>query len=549
MTLFLRTTTKSALLALSLAFVGAASVSPAAFASGDWSIKKTEWSATDERNFGAFITAIGESGCRNVDSCLKSSANPYRSTDSSSARFASDCGRFPFLLRTYFAWKNGLPMSVVSSVKAVDGLGSDLRYSPKGNYATSRRDLIQNSENRPLKGMVAIDAVMRTVGTPAYRVNAERDQPHGLFFDFVPAGINRTDVRPGTVIYDANGHAAIVYRVETDGRVRFIDAHPDNSVTRSVYGEKFARSSPNSGGGFKNFRPLKLSGATRLSNGNYIGGRITAVPMTQLASFSMEQYYGNQPSPDRHWTKARFVKNGQALGFYDWIRSSLAIGDLKYHPVEEMLNGMETLCSDLKDRVAAVDDAILHRINEKSQPYTLPDNIFGTAGEWESYSTPSRDARLKTSFRELRTEVQRYIELYRQGSPRIVYQGTDLVGDLRKSYEAAANACVIQYTRSDRSSVLLTYNHVALRLWNLSFDPYQCPELRWGATDPAEAMTCRDGGTKQAWYEAEQGLRNQIDRTYDVKMGFSLDQLRAKVPGSGVTSPPDIDLRGYLYSL
>ena len=539
---------KSTLLGFALTLVCTASISSVAVAGGEWTIKKTEWSATDERNFGAFITALGESGCRNVDSCLKSSANPYRATDSRNARFVSDCGRFPFLLRTYFAWKNGLPMGVVSSVKAVDGLGKDLRYSPKGNYATSRKDLIQKSANRPLNGMGAINAIMRGAGTPVYRVNPERDQPNGLFFDFVPAGINREDVHPGTVIYDANGHAAIVYRIETDGRVRFIDAHPDNSVTRSVYGEKFARSSPNSGGGFKNFRPLKLTGASRQASGNYIGGRMTVVPMTQLASYSMEQYYGNNPSPDRNWRKARFVKNGQTLGFYDWVRSSLAVGDLKYHPVEEMLNGMETLCSDIKDRAAAVDDAVLHRINEKSQPYELPDNIYGTTGEWEAYASPSRDARLKTSFRELRTEVQRYIELYRQGSSRIVYEGSDLVTDLRNAYEKAANACVIQYTRTDGSAVRLTYNHVAARLWDLSFDPYQCPELRWGATDPIEAATCRDGGAKRSWYQAEQGLRNQIDRTYDVKMSFSLDQLRAKVPGSGVLNPPDVDLRAYLFS-
>lgn len=522
---------------------------PLAHASGQWEIKKLSWSDTDERNFGNFITSIAESGCRNVDSCLKSPANPYRGTDSPSAKFVSDCGRFPFLLRTYFAWKNNLPMSVVSGVKAVDGLGHDLRYSPRGNYATSRKDLIQRSANSPLSGMDGIRQVMSAVNTSIYRYNAERDQASGLFFDFVPAGINRTSVKPGTVIYDANGHAAMVYKVETDGRVRFIDAHPDNSVTRSVYGEKFARSSPNSGGGFKNFRPLQLTGATRLANGNYVGGRITTVPMPTLSTFSMEQYYGNEPNIDKNYKKARFSKGGQILGFYDWVRSSLAVGDLRYHPVEEMLNGMDTLCSDIKDRVAAVDDAITNGIADKSQPYELPDNIYGTSGEWESYSTPSRDARLKTSFRELRTEVQRYVELYRSGSPRIDYQGADLVGDLRSSYERAANACVIRYTRTDKSVVELTYSHIALRLFDLSFDPYQCAELRWGASDPTELATCRDGDTKHAWYTAEKNLRNQLDRAYDVKMGFTLDQLRRQVPGSGVATPPDIDLRGYLYSL
>jgi hypothetical protein len=83
----------------------------------------------------------------------------------------------------------------------------------------------------------------------------------------------------------------------------------------------------------------------------------------------------------------------------------------------------------------------------------------------------------------------------------------------------------------------------------MSFDPYQCIERRWAASDPRELSTCRDGATKQAWYAAEQNLRNQIDRTYDAEMDFSLDELRTPGPGKGVASPPDIDARAYLMSV
>ncbi len=514
----------------------------------DWAIKKSAWSDSDERNFGAFISALGDANCHTVDSCLKSTANPYRGTDSTATVFESDCGRFPFLLRAYFAWKNSLPFSVVSSVAAVDGLGHDLRYSPKGNYVVTRKDIISKSA-KPLSGLDGIDLVMNAVSTAIYRYNAENDKPAGLFFDFAPAGINRNDVRPGTVIYDANGHAAMVYRVETDGRVKYIDAHPDHSVTRSEYGKKFVRSSPNSGGGFKNFRPLLLSGATRAADGSYIGGHVTTIPMTQMPSFSMEQFYGNQPSPDHNWKKAGFVKSGQRLDFYDWVRSSLAVGDLKYHPIEEMTNSMTSLCGDIQDRVGAVDEALARGIAVKPQPYALPDNIYGTSGEWESYSTPSRDARLKTSFKEVREDVQRFVELYRQASPRIDYHGTNLVLDLRNAYDKTANACVIQYKRTDGSMMSLNYGQLVSRLFDLSFDPYQCVELRWGATTAQELSTCHDDSTKRAWYDAEKNLRNQIDRPYDQKMGFTLDQLRAHVPGSGTAAAPDVDLRGYLNSL
>jgi hypothetical protein len=513
-----------------------------------WTITKTEWTQTDERNYSAFIQALGESGCRTVDQCLKSPANPYRQTDDPKTKFWSDCGRFPYLMRAYFAWKNNLPFSVVSSVKAVDGLGTDLRYSPKGNYVTARKDIVQTTA-KPIVGLEALKSVMDSIYTAVYRYNAENDKPNDLFFDLAPARIERKEVRPGTLIYDANGHVAVVYKVETDGRVRFFDAHPDFSVTRSVYGEKFARSSPNSGAGFKNFRPIFLKGATRGAGNALVGGKVTTIPFPQQAGFSMEQYYGTNPPADKNWKKAVFVINGQQLPYYDWVRTRLAVGDLKYKPVEEMLNAMDTLCSDIKDRVSAIDDAVARGIHQKAQPLQLPDNIYGTSGEWESYSTPSRDARLKTSFLELRKEVQKYVELYNQGSPRVVYNGTNLPADLRDAYERAASTCAITYKRSDASPVTLTYNDVVARLFSLSFDPYHCPELRWGASETSELVTCRDGSVKRNWFDAEQGLRNQLERAYDIKMGFTLEQLRAKVPGTGVATAPDVDVRKYLNSL
>ncbi|MEZ5909105.1 MAG: hypothetical protein R3D31_09940 [Hyphomicrobiaceae bacterium] len=70
---------------------------------------------------------------------------------------------------------------------------------------------------------------------------------------------------------------------------------------------------------------------------------------------------------------------------------------------------MRTLCSDLKYRVDAVDLAIQAKIHLRPQPERLPNNIYGTEGDWEIYSTPSRDARLKTAFKELRDEVARFL--------------------------------------------------------------------------------------------------------------------------------------------
>jgi hypothetical protein len=532
-----------------MAGILSATAAASAHAGTAWMVKKDTWTATDERNYSAFVAALGESGCNTIDKCIRSAANPYRTTDPQGYKFWSDCAKFPYLLRGYFAWKNGLPFSYVSDVSAAEGRGADLRYSPKGNVVVARREITAR-EGGSVDAIRALNTMQAEVNSAMFRFNPAIDITKGnLFFDFVPVKIDRVQVHPGTIIYDPNGHVAVVYKVENDGRVRFFDAHPDNSVSRGVYGEKFARSSPGMGAGFKNFRPLKLAHATADASGALSGGYTITVPNANNPSFSIEQFFGTNPSADGVWKKGTFAVGDQALEYYDFVRTRLAVGDLKYHPVEEMTNMMEALCQDIKDRGQAVDTALATGIQNKSQPSNLPNNIYGTDGEWESFSTPSRDARLKTSFVELRTRVEEFVTLYKQGNPRVVYQGANLAQDLRQAYDRAAQACQFQYTRSDRTKVTLNFNDVSMRLFSLDFDPYHCAELRWGASDPSELATCGDGSTKRAWYQAEQRLRNQIERSYDTRMGFSLDQLRAKAPGSGADAPPDVDLKKYLSTL
>ena len=67
---------RAVVLALALLAAGTTAVSAA-----PWRITKDHWSAEDERGFGAFVTALGESGCNSSQSCLRSAANPWRGTD------------------------------------------------------------------------------------------------------------------------------------------------------------------------------------------------------------------------------------------------------------------------------------------------------------------------------------------------------------------------------------------------------------------------------------------------------------------------------------
>ena len=516
----------------------------AAAGAGDYVVRFDHWSDADERDFGEFVQAIGDSGCPTVDLCLKGTWNPFRASDAPSVHFYSDCAQFPYVLRAYFAWKRGLPFSYESGV-AVRGGGADPRYSPDGNVVTARTDVRTGSTS----GYRLLSDLQRAISTASYRTHPDIDSP--IPPDFYSPQLSAKSIRPGTVIYDPNGHAALVTRVESDGRIAFIDSHPDNTVTHEYYDLRFVRARPGVGAGFKNWRPLRLVDYTRGADGALIGGHYELARNAEIPDFSDEQYYGNGSKPDdADWANGTFALNGENLDYYDYVRAAVGGGKLEFDPVKEVAEMVDSNCADLHYRAQAVDIALAAGIQHRSEPERLPRNIYGTSGDWETYSTPSRDARLKTAFVELRNKVQRFVEMYQRGdTTHLLYSGGDLIDDMIAAYDRESGKCSLTYTRTNGAPVTLSYEDARKRLFLISFDPYQCVERRWGATDPAELSSCQDGDLKRQWYVAEQNLRNQIDRTYDARMDFSLADLQTPGPGKGVPVAPDTDARGYLESM
>jgi len=506
----------------------------AARAGGQYLIRTDRWTQADERAYGEFITAIGDSGCGSVETCLKGPANPFRASDPAQASFRADCADLPYFLRFYFAWKRGLPFSYVSEVSP-RGRARDVRYSARGNVVERRRDVPSGAD-----GLAVLARLRDDISSATYRLDPELETP--LEQDFYSPALDAANIRPGTVIYDPNGHLAVVFRVEHDGRIRYIDAHPDNSLTRGFYDLRFVRASPGMGAGFKNWRPLRLQGA-RLAGGVFFGGAVALASNQELPGFSVAQYYGSAGKGEGSWKDGVFRLRGQTLGYYDYVRAMLGGGSLSFDPVREIGDMVTSNCADLGYRAEAVDAARGAGLQNQPQPARLPVNIYGTDGDWETWSTPSRDARIKTAFKNLRDTAERFVTMSRAGDPRLAWRGQSLPADLLAAYDAAAARCSLSYVRSDGAQVTLGYEEARQRLFRLSFDPYHCVERRWGASG-AEAASCRDGAVKQAWYAAEQRLRNQIDRAYEAEMNFSLRQLEAGE--GGVAAPPDTDTRGYL---
>lgn len=491
----------------------------------DWRVTK-EWSPALEKKFSEFIQTMGNSGCRSLHACLTNAAsNPFYVNRTPKGRsFYSDCADLPFSLRMYFAWMEELPFDYVKSVQQANPgaeTNGDIRYTLYGNKPSGYREI--KAVGGTYDAYREMAAMRDAVSTATYRMH------YNEISDFYPVKLERKNIAPGTVAYDPSGHAAIVYSIEKDGRIKMMDAHPDNSITRITFDEKFTRSRPAHGAGLKNWRP-----------------ELNRQPTAQLAGFSTEEF-----------NKA-FALGGESLSFYDYLRAQMAGGSLQFNPVQEVKSMMTEICSNIHDREYAVNASLKAGIQNKSQPSRLPNNIYGTSGEWEEYSSPSRDARLKVAFVQLRIEAERFLTMHRQKSKRIVYaqkaskysagcnaddSSCFLAASMMEAYaEVASNpSCVFTYQNSAGKAVSLAYTDVAERLFKLSFDPYHCAELRWGATGQ-ELSSCNSDSTKVAWYKAEQNLRNQIERTYDARMDFDL----SGTVNLGKAAAPDVDLWSFL---
>lgn len=521
-----------------------------------WKLSKAEWEPGDENNYVRYIEQIGDGVsrglCATVSECFKNpQVNPYAATDPRGLRLFSDCADFPYFLRAYYAWRNQLPFGFISDVSPIQAPGqviTDIRYSPYGNKVRGRYSvLVRKASFGKYRYPNAIEIfnniLPSRISSATFRVSYFGMDQDGLFSDLYPVRIMRDSVRPGTVIYDPNGHVVTVYKVTRDGRVYYLDAHPDNSLTTGLYNSRFMRAYPGQGAGFKNWRPLRLEGARWGFRAGFYGGQLVGAKDQDLPLYSTEQYYGTTGQQD--WRQAEYYFQGQKMDYYDWVRNRLADGPLVENPIDDVRVMADELCSGMQERAVAVQVAVKAGTHLQEHPSRLPNNIYGASGLWETYATPARDARLKVAFKELRTYVEEALRHYRARDGKIDYRGQNLAADLLTAYTRTAEACKITYQDSSDRPVTINLEQARARVYDLSFDPFHCPELRWGAQGQG-LNSCRDDRTKRAWYEAEKWLRYQHERNTEAFTGYSLEELTGPKPGAGVAAGQDLDVIAFL---
>lgn len=474
-----------------LGLLAALTAAPSAVAETSYSWPKTtgNWSIADERGYETFVQAIADSGCTTVRACLAAPANPLAGDDPPDLVFSADCADLVYMLRAYYAWKKGLPFGFVNMVEARDAEGEgDLRATRNGNVAISRWD-VTLQPGTDIRGV--LQTIRDQVSTATFRVDPRLERP--VAQDFYSPAITRDALRPGSAIYNGDGHVVILSRIDEAGRIHFLDAHPDMSVTRGVYEGQFDRGDPALGAGFHAWRPFVAH-----------EGRFDHAANEQIPTFSMEQYFG--PQGGRDWRGADFTEGGRNIDFAEFARRRLAKGALVYDLTAEFRFGLEGLCDALQDRARMVDDADQRGFWRMPRPGRLEGTTQEEAFVWLAYSTPGRDRRLRNHAQRVADALKRQLALYAAKDPLVAYRGQSPRHDLQKAFDDVTSACTAAYFGSDRTRVFLTMRDMLIRLPAMSFDPYHCPERRWGAAG-GELARCNEDGEKARWYAAEAPLR------------------------------------------
>jgi hypothetical protein len=365
-----------------------------------------------------------------------------------------DCADFPYFLRCYFAWKNGLPFSYRACNR-----GSATR-PPSCDPAVIRTDFVQKTAS-----LAAFKALSRNLMDAVQSGNG-RTALDGQETDFYPLPLKREALRPGTVYADPYGHTLVLVKWVHQTRNRpgilfAVDAQPDHSIARKRFweGTFLFANIPSAGPGFKWFRPI--AGNRLLRN-------------EELPDFSLEQA---ALSPDAFYAQMDRLINPDGLNAKQAYEATLA-----------------ALIEQLETRVKSVNNGEAY-FKKGGSVISMPKGaaIFETIGPWEDFATPSRDMRLLIAMNVLLNFPEKILlhpELFNltaKSAPKVKLE-------IERLHEKRIAEETIQYVRSDGKPWKLTLEEVLARksAFEMGYNPNDCVEARWGAKAGIEEYaTCR----------------------------------------------------------
>lgn len=502
-----------------------------------WQVKYSTWDNSHEQIYQDFIKRFAQAAKNKSHKCNTHIAkdigygsqfecfmndpqvNIWRALDPKKAHYYSDCADCPYILRAYVAYQNSLPFSYIKTVTPRVNDGKDPRYSTKGNTPAKRAVVTSGTqafgENLMFAGSGSQVNLMDIISTAMYRIGPVKNNDEIVSVggadeqsDFFPLKLDRSIIKRGDVIYSSSGHAMMIDSINENGTIDIFQCHTNGYVTaKRLTPERLLWSHAYSGFGIKAWRPFHL-----LENGS-----AQMVPNSKLTALYSTQQYRNKPS--------EYIYNNKNYSFWDFLKINLAGGIIQIDPINEVKTDLTALCNEMDERVMLVQDATNLKIHTFPFPYDeLPSSIYQTNLQpWENISSPGRDQRIRQQAVMLQEKIKTYIK----ENP-----SKDFSQKLLKIYQEKTLACKITYQKSNGISTTFTLkDFLENRLYKNSFDPYHCPERRWGAYQQAELASCVDyadkNAVKERWYFAQQTLRNSYERIENVDMSWTLLELES----------------------
>jgi hypothetical protein len=408
-----------------------------------------------------------------------------------------DCADLPYFLRAYFADKLLLPFGWSRCARADAGAAPHCT-----DFATSEDPFPEPDAGAPSHSSSAppvppptlpawadpdrdagppwddnakrVGEFFRTTLADAARSGAGRTPVDDDDSDFYPIALSAETLRPGTIFGDPYGHVLVVAsrvpQTEASAGALFaVDGQPDGTVARKRFWRGnflFAIDPAQGSAGFKRFRPVLRDGGT---------GHLGRPKNAALADYSASDQYA-----------------GGVDGFYDKMEDLLSPAPLD--PTHALLGTIQALEEQVKARIVSVENGRKFLASGRAAA-AMPDGetIFETTGDWEDFSTPSRDLRILVAIdvaRDVPARVARRPARFAMPPGK----SADAVrAELDERLARELRERKVSYTRTDGSPWEISLADVVARqaALEIAYNPNDCVELRWGAPPgSAEASTC-----------------------------------------------------------
>lgn len=433
-------------------------------------------------------------------------ANPQLDTETIWAMHTVlDCAKLTVALTTYYAYRRGLPW-MVTHVRPANG--GDLRTTDYNIPAGCASSFEYGSAHE-----FFVDAI-RGLCTGNFRV--EPNRRNSEISDTAPVAIQREYLIPGCLFY-LDGHVLVLAHIDKYGEPHFLDS--TTAVTRDIFSHnglnavtgivapaasKTSDSSHDFTGCYRGFRVQRFPIAEVDESGNV--SRVRRRTDEEMAEFgySTEQYQKLRELTDQ----GRIVDGGVLVdNFHEFIRLRLRTAE-RVTPIDDIRTWANDMAALLQAREERVQEG--WRDVCENGPVPFPEdhtfeNVFTAGGRWGRYSTAALDANLREEYFDLLNVLDHAASWLRVAPDDVDLPGInrcgiwapgDLASVLIQQKQRIFAETAFQYANSDGQPVTLSLLDIEQRLYDLSFDPNQPPELRWGAApDSPEAQAAPERGT------------------------------------------------------